>query len=427
MQKRSNWEQNIKSKLENFKEPVPDFIWEDIRTEIPKENLFKRSMPLLRSIAAVIAIAIIATAVYFTTVSEPVKDINVAAVVGNENNNARQTVSENNTENNLEILHETDKPASATNNITIAQNKINNTKGKITYMKSAESENDAQGDNQTNLSEKNNVNINDEVKDREETETRDYSPLYKKSSTESYTTDNYYNKPKKNRKESNNKKWAIAVNAGNTFSSTATAVTGFSGREANMLLATNQISTYESMFVKADIAQPETYTKHHFPITGAITVRRYITDRVSIETGLQYTMLRTDITSGANMKIVKKQRFQYLGVPVKVNYDIFKTNGFSLYTTAGGAFEGCVSAKSYNEIIRDNELTKKETENIDMKKIQLSVNAAVGLQFNPINFMGIFAEPGITYFFNDGNKNISNIRQEHPLNFQLKAGLRFNF
>lgn len=427
MQKRSKWEQNIKNKLENFKEPVPDFIWEDIQTEIPKENLFKRSMPVLRSIAAMAAIAIIATAVYFTTVSKPVKNINVAAIFEQENKNTKQTVLEDNSKDNLEVLQETGKHKLIANNITVAQNNINKTKGEITYMKSAEYVNNAQDDNQTNLSEKNDVNINEDVKEREETETREYSPFYKNAHQDSYSKDNYYNKHNKNRKVKNNKKWAIAVNAGNTFSSTATAVSGFSGREASMLLATNQISTYESMFVKADMKQPETYTKHHFPITGAITVRRYITDRISIETGIQYTMLRTDITSGANMKIVKKQRFQYLGVPIKVNYDLFKTKGFSIYTTAGGAFEGCISAKSYNEIIRDDELTKKNTENIDMKKIQLSVNAAVGLQFNPVDFMGIFAEPGITYFFNDGNKNISNIRQEHPLNFQLKAGLRFNF
>lgn len=426
MQKRSKWEQNIKSRLENHKTQVPDFIWDDIESELPKENLFRRNKSLIMNIAATAAIAVILATVYFTTVSKPVEDDRIAAVVNNtatiEKVNEQQSITEDISDN---PVNQT-QTGQAKKEILLAKNINQTAKGEIIYNRNADSEESALSENQKNLSEKNDVNINNEVNEREETETRDYSPLKKKKATSSYSSDNYYSTKRSNKANSQKGKWSVSVQAGNTYNSTSTAATGFSAREANILLQTNQISTYESMFVKTNIEQPETYTKHHFPITGAITVKRYLTDRISLETGLQYTMLRTDITSGGNLRLVKKQKFQYLGVPVKVNYDIVNSKGFVLYASAGGSIEGCISAKSYNELIRGEELTKKETESINMKKTQFSVNAAFGVQFNPISFMGIFAEPGVTYFFNDGNTNISNIRQEHPLNFQLRAGLRFN-
>lgn len=427
MQKRTKWEQSIKDRLENHEMPVPDFLWEEIKADLPKENLFRRNIYQMRNIAAVAAIAVIIAAIYFTTTDKPVEDTRITAVIENSEINGNIAEQENTSYfPTVEATENTDAQPTQ-NTIRLARNTNATTKGEIIYKnEDAVSEKAAVLEVKSNLSEKDGVNINNEVNEREETETRDYSPLKKSKVQTSYNQEDYHTIHKKNSKDSRKGKWAVSVQAGNTYNSTATAASGFSAREASILLQTNQISTYESMFVKTNSEQPETYTKHHFPITGALTVRRYLTDRLSVETGLQYTMLRTDITSGGNLKLVKKQRFQYLGVPVKINYDVVNTKGFVLYTAVGGAIEGCISAKSSNELIRGNELTKKETESIDMKKTQFSVNAALGVQFNPVRFMGIFAEPGITYFFNDGNRNISNIRQEHPFNFQLRAGLRFN-
>lgn len=426
MQKRTKWEQDIKNRLEDHKMPVPDFIWEDIESELPKENLFRRNKSIIMNIAATAAIAVILTTVYFTTVSKPVEDNRIAAVINNSTAIEKTDGQQNTTEESSDDFIVPVQEQQTKKEIQLAQNTNTTTKGKIIYKRDADPDQSALSENQRNLSEKNGVNINNEVNKREETETRDYSPLKKNNSASSYSSETYYQTKRRNNSKVQKGKWSISVQAGNTYNSTATAASGFSAREANILLQTNQISTYESMFVKTNAEQPETYTKHHFPITGAITAKRYLTDRLSLESGLQYTMLRTDVTSGGSLRLVKKQKFQYLGVPIKINYDIVNTKGFVLYTSVGGTIEGCISAKSYNELIRGEELAKKETESIDMKKVQFSVNASLGVQFNPISFMGIFAEPGASYFFNDGNNNISNIRQEHPFNFQLRAGLRFN-
>lgn len=417
MPKRSNWERNIKSKLDEWKEPVPDFLWDEIEKDIPKENVFRRNIALIRNIAAILAVSVIGIAVYFISVNRPATDENIAAIIESEKTDG-PAIQNHDGSQYITVKVEPEK-------ILLAKNTEKTQKGKI-YNNAADRRQMSAEETENLLSGKNDVNIKNEEDKREETSAMEYSPLKKSNSrnTDRYTRQNKYSRKLNTRKSDS--KWSVSVQAGNTYSNSGISQTGFSAREASMLLETNQISTYQSVFMKASVEQPETYVKHHFPITGAITVRRYINDRFSFETGLQYTMLRTDITSGGNTKLVKKQKLQYLGAPVKFNYDIVQTKGFTLYASAGGAIEGCIAADNTKELFKNDEIIISENEKIEMNKIQLSANAAIGIQFNPVSFMGIFAEPGITYFFDDGN-DISNIRQEHPLNFQLKGGIRFSF
>ena len=58
------------------------------------------------------------------------------------------------------------------------------------------------------------------------------------------------------------------------------------------------------------------------------------------------------------------------------------------------------------------------------KPFQWSANAAAGIQLNPLPNIGIFAEPGVSYYFNDGT-SLSTIYKDHPCNFNLNVGLRF--
>lgn len=45
--------------------------------------------------------------------------------------------------------------------------------------------------------------------------------------------------------------------------------------------------------------------------------------------------------------------------------------------------------------------------------MQLSVMGAVGAQYNISNRVGIYVEPGVSYFFDDGSP-IETIRKENP-------------
>lgn len=48
------------------------------------------------------------------------------------------------------------------------------------------------------------------------------------------------------------------------------------------------------------------------------------------------------------------------------------------------------------------------------------------MQYNISSMVGIYAEPGLSYYFDNGS-NIETIYSEKPLNFNLNIGLRVSF
>ena len=152
--------------------------------------------------------------------------------------------------------------------------------------------------------------------------------------------------------------------------------------------------------------------KHHQPISFGLSVRKGLAKGFSVETGLTYTLLSSDVEmSGGNAMI--DQKLHYIGIPVRANWNFFDKDRFTLYVAAGGMIEKCVYGKLGNE---------KQT----VKPVQLSVAGAVGAQFNVTKHVGIYVEPGVTYFFDDGS-NVQTIRKETPCNFNIQAGIRFTY
>ena len=57
--------------------------------------------------------------------------------------------------------------------------------------------------------------------------------------------------------------------------------------------------------------------------------------------------------------------------------------------------------------------------------MQWSANASLGIQFDVIPQLGIYAEPGAKYYFDNGS-HIDNVFKDKKLNFNLQFGLRWN-
>lgn len=152
--------------------------------------------------------------------------------------------------------------------------------------------------------------------------------------------------------------------------------------------------------------------KHHQPISFGLSVRKGLAKGFSVETGLTYTLLSSDVEmSGGNAMI--DQKLHYIGIPVRANWNFFDKDRFTLYVAAGGMIEKCVYGKLGSE---------KQT----VKPVQLSVAGAVGAQFNATKHVGIYVELGVAYFFDDGS-NVQTIRKETPCNFNIQAGIRFTY
>ena len=57
--------------------------------------------------------------------------------------------------------------------------------------------------------------------------------------------------------------------------------------------------------------------------------------------------------------------------------------------------------------------------------LQWSVGASLGIGYRFNGLVGIYLEPGVSYYFDNGSF-VETVYRERPLNFSLGIGLRFN-
>mgnify|MGYP000034858562 CR=1 FL=1 len=169
----------------------------------------------------------------------------------------------------------------------------------------------------------------------------------------------------------------------------------------------------------------KTEYKHRLPVRVGLNVAYRLTDRLSVESGVSYTRLSSDMKDGTKDNYSSSsQKLDYIGVPLNVKYRAFGYRRLSVYASAGLLTEKCVSGKATHEYVISGEKKKHEAEDVAAKPWQLSVNAALGAQFDVLRNVGVYVEPGVSYYFDDRSP-LSTIYKEKPLNFNLNLGVRY--
>ena len=169
----------------------------------------------------------------------------------------------------------------------------------------------------------------------------------------------------------------------------------------------------------------KTEYKHRLPVRVGFNVAYRLTDRLSVESGVSYTRLSSDMKDGTkNNYSSSSQKLDYIGVPLNVKYRAFGYRRLSVYASSGLLTEKCVSGKTTHEYVISGEKKKHEAEDVAAKPWQLSVNAALGAQFDVLRNVGVYVEPGVSYYFDD-RSTLSTIYKEKPLNFNLNLGVRY--
>lgn len=144
--------------------------------------------------------------------------------------------------------------------------------------------------------------------------------------------------------------------------------------------------------------------RHRQPIRFGLSLRYRIDNRWSIESGLSYTRLVTDITTITDGQLsLTEQRLNYIGLPLNVGYQLWTNRHFGLYVIAGGTIEKMLDASPW----------------------QFSLSGAAGAEYRLTDIFSLYAEPGIGYYFSDGSATPV-IYQDHPFNVNLSFGLRIN-
>lgn len=157
--------------------------------------------------------------------------------------------------------------------------------------------------------------------------------------------------------------------------------------------------------------------KHYQPISYGLSVGYPLSSRLSLSTGLVYTRLRSDFTSVmSDVSILRQQTLHYLGIPLNVQYHLWHSGGLNVYLSTGAEADYNIKAKM---------VSKGVEQQMDRDRWQFSMQGAVGIQYDVLPQLGLYAEPGVKYYFDNGS-SVSNFFKDKSLNFNLQVGLRLN-
>ena len=117
-----------------------------------------------------------------------------------------------------------------------------------------------------------------------------------------------------------------------------------------------------------------------------------------------------------SQQIQQEQTLHYVGVPLVLSYRLWQYRGFRTYLSAGAQADWNVA-------------THLETEGVSQQlpkdRMQWSLNGSVGLQYDVIPQLGLYAEPGLSWYPDNGSR-LQNYFKDKPLTFSLQIGLRLN-
>ena len=155
---------------------------------------------------------------------------------------------------------------------------------------------------------------------------------------------------------------------------------------------------------------------HNQPISFGLSFSYPLTDRLAIGTGIVYTKLYSEFLSIIqDYQICRQQTLHYVGIPLNIQYTLWQWRGLNVYLSAGGQVDWNVEAKSNTDGI---ELVMSKD------RIQWSVGGSLGVEYDILPHFGLYAEPGIRHYFDNGS-NVTNIFKDIPTDFHLELGLRF--
>lgn len=165
---------------------------------------------------------------------------------------------------------------------------------------------------------------------------------------------------------------------------------------------------------------------HYRPKTFSLSLNKQLSSHWTFGTGLTYTRMKSDFESefhGATL--LKTQKIDYVGIPLRLTYRIWSKGRFNAYTTGGVTFEMPVHSSLDKKYIitSDSSYTLKG----DIKpRYQWSVNLGVGVQYKLFKPFSLYLEPNMFYYFRNSS-NLETYRTEHPFIITVPFGLRLTW
>ena len=170
----------------------------------------------------------------------------------------------------------------------------------------------------------------------------------------------------------------------------------------------------------------EEYEHHDKPITLGLAVNKNIGKHWSLETGLQYSYLKSYFTLGTgNYRVDKEQKLHYIGIPIKLSYQFMAYKRLSAYGSAGASIQIPLSGKTYADYV----IGGKSGYTTDWKttsSMQWTVNTNIGIQYQFAPKLTLFVEPTLNWYIPNGSA-VKNAWTERPFTLTVPFGIRFSW
>lgn len=174
---------------------------------------------------------------------------------------------------------------------------------------------------------------------------------------------------------------------------------------------------------RGDIVEREV---HDRPITFGLALSRSLGKRWGMETGVQYTLLKSRFEKGeGGYSILRKQSIHYVGLPLKLSYNILDYRGLSAYTSAGVTLHIPVHGRQDYSYMVNWQTTHTGSRHI-AAPLQWQTGIGFGLQYRCGRNISIFAEPTFSWFIPSGS-DVHTVWSEHPLEFTAPMGIRITW
>lgn len=197
------------------------------------------------------------------------------------------------------------------------------------------------------------------------------------------------------------KRSTMSLYAAGVLGSSGGSAAGPSSGPINIISGTSLIQS----------AYPGYSFDHKQPLSFGVSFRKEFKYGLSLETGLSYTLLRSDVAVPGGTKDVR-QYLHFIGIPLRANWQFLSAGRFSMYIGAGGMAEKCISAQFGNEKISE-------------KKVQWSLSGLLGAQYRLGRSVGIFFEPSVSHYLT--HTSLRTTYTDSSASLDLRLGLRFTY
>lgn len=173
--------------------------------------------------------------------------------------------------------------------------------------------------------------------------------------------------------------------------------------------------------------QPEKVEEeeHHRPISFGLQVGIPLSDRWTLHTGLSYSYLHSEFMKGTEVKYDHThQRLHYLGVPLRLGYQIYHSRIVDFYLGGGGRIDFGLSGKNKVRTIEKDKADRMMTQSLSDIPTNLFLTLSPGVQVNIVKGLHLYLEPTLQFKVS-GSEKYSTYFTEHPQVIDLQLGFRW--